>query len=157
MHCEKDDKNIYDETVDTSKELSIQKAVAIFMDNMEADKPKVKRPDINPRKGIIQIIITIGLLCILCAVSYLLNISLLYSFAVAAVIVILNIKRAIIWSILIYQKYAPERVRASCVFTPTCSEYMMTAIKKYGLVKGFIKGIKRLLRCHPPNGGTDIP
>ncbi|HED38166.1 MAG TPA: membrane protein insertion efficiency factor YidD [Ignavibacteria bacterium] len=40
--------------------------------------------------------------------------------------------------------------RASvCVFYPTCSIYTIDAIKKYGVVKGFILGIKRISRCHP--------
>jgi putative component of membrane protein insertase Oxa1/YidC/SpoIIIJ protein YidD len=34
---------------------------------------------------------------------------------------------------------------------------MILAIKKYGIIKGIYKGIKRLLRCHSPNGGIDYP
>lgn len=37
----------------------------------------------------------------------------------------------------------------SCVFYPTCSEYMKQSITKYGVLKGGIKGIYRILRCHP--------
>ena len=47
--------------------------------------------------------------------------------------------------------------RLKCVFEPSCSEYMILAVNKYGLVRGVIKGIRRLLRCHPPNGGKDYP
>ena len=36
-----------------------------------------------------------------------------------------------------------------CRFTPTCSEYMIEALKKYGTIKGLHLGIKRILRCHP--------
>lgn len=36
-----------------------------------------------------------------------------------------------------------------CVFYPTCSDYMIEAIKKYGVFKGFLLGIKRIFRCHP--------
>jgi len=43
-----------------------------------------------------------------------------------------------------------------CKFYPTCSEYMMQAIEKYGAVKGFIKGFFRFLRCNPfSKGGYD--
>lgn len=43
-----------------------------------------------------------------------------------------------------------------CKFYPSCSEYMMQAIEKYGCVKGVFLGIKRLLRCHPfAKGGYD--
>lgn len=59
--------------------------------------------------------------------------------------------------VLIYKAFAPLEVRARCRFEPTCSTYMIMAIKKYGLLIGVIKGIKRLLRCRPPNGGEDYP
>ena len=43
-----------------------------------------------------------------------------------------------------------------CKFYPSCSEYMMQAIEKYGCIKGIFLGVKRLLRCHPfANGGYD--
>jgi putative membrane protein insertion efficiency factor len=73
------------------------------------------------------------------------------------IIIILTSKKNIINLILLYQKYAPEKIRMSCLFEPTCSEYMILAIKKYGIIKGIYKGIKRLLRCHSPNGGIDYP
>lgn len=45
---------------------------------------------------------------------------------------------------------------ATCRFTPTCSEYMLLAIKKHGL-KGLWLGIKRILRCHPWGGSGYDP
>jgi putative membrane protein insertion efficiency factor len=36
-----------------------------------------------------------------------------------------------------------------CRFTPTCSNYMIQAIEKKGLIKGFFLGISRLSKCHP--------
>lgn len=36
-----------------------------------------------------------------------------------------------------------------CRFTPTCSNYMIEAIEKKGLIKGFFLGVCRLLKCHP--------
>ncbi|MBQ6736713.1 MAG: membrane protein insertion efficiency factor YidD [Alphaproteobacteria bacterium] len=42
--------------------------------------------------------------------------------------------------------------RAVCRFTPTCSEYAKTAILRYGLVRGGIMGIRRILRCRPGGG-----
>jgi len=38
---------------------------------------------------------------------------------------------------------------AACRYTPTCSDYMLQAIQKYGAAKGTWIGIKRLSRCHP--------
>lgn len=66
-------------------------------------------------------------------------------------------KNFIIGMVLLYKAYAPLEVRAKCRFEPTCSTYMIMALKKYGLIIGLIKGIGRLIRCKPPNGGEDYP
>lgn len=43
-----------------------------------------------------------------------------------------------------------------CKYRPTCSEYMMQAIDKYGFIKGFSMGLWRFLRCNPfSKGGYD--
>ena len=59
--------------------------------------------------------------------------------------------------ILMYKAFAPKKMRDRCRFEPTCSTYMIMAINKYGLIRGVVKGIKRILRCKPPNGGIDYP
>ena len=66
------------------------------------------------------------------------------------------LKRAIVWFVHLYQHCAPDSIRLRCVFEPSCSEYMILAVYKYGAFIGLFKGIKRLLRCHPP-GGVDYP
>jgi len=44
-----------------------------------------------------------------------------------------------------------------CRYYPTCSVYMYQAVDKYGVKKGMLMGIKRLLRCHPwSSGGVDM-
>lgn len=44
----------------------------------------------------------------------------------------------------------------ACRFYPTCSEYSLQAIKKYGIFKGFYLSLKRVLRCNPySKGGYD--
>jgi uncharacterized protein len=44
----------------------------------------------------------------------------------------------------------------ACRFTPTCSEYAMQAVEKYGVIKGTWLGAKRILRCQPfSKGGFD--
>jgi len=63
----------------------------------------------------------------------------------------------IISFILLYQKIAPMSVRSACRFEPSCSNYMIIAIRKYGVIKGIDLGIQRLKRCHVPNGGYDYP
>jgi hypothetical protein len=43
-----------------------------------------------------------------------------------------------------------------CRFYPTCSVYAIDALRRYGLVKGLLLSVKRILRCHPfCNGGYD--
>ena len=45
----------------------------------------------------------------------------------------------------------------SCRYLPTCSEYSIEALKTYGLIKGSLKSLKRILSCHPIKflGGGD--
>ena len=66
------------------------------------------------------------------------------------------LRRLLIWLITLYQAKAKLETRLKCCYEPSCSEYAILAIKKYGAVKGSIKAIKRLKRCHPP-GGIDYP
>lgn len=43
-----------------------------------------------------------------------------------------------------------------CKYHPTCSEYMMQAVEKYGVIKGGLLGTKRILKCNPfSKGGYD--
>lgn len=66
-------------------------------------------------------------------------------------------KKACIWLVHLYQRFASDEIRLACVFEPSCSEYMIMAIEKYGTIRGIIKGWRRLMRCHPPNHGKDYP
>jgi len=46
----------------------------------------------------------------------------------------------------------------TCRFTPTCSSYFIHAVRKYGAVRGSVKGVWRICRCHPfSRGGFDPP
>lgn len=58
------------------------------------------------------------------------------------------IKKLFIYLIRAYQ-ITPLHAHSMCRFTPTCSEYMCEAIEKYGVFKGIVLGIKRILKCHP--------
>lgn len=71
--------------------------------------------------------------------------------------IVIKLKKIIVWLVLFYQRYAKDEIRQRCVFTPSCSQYMILAVKKYGAVRGVIKGIKRIKRCHLPNFGEDYP
>lgn len=123
----------------------------------EIEKEEIRRPDIEPFNGIRKIMLCLLFFGVLFLILRYWNISIFYSLPVIGLFIFFNAKRTVIWLVLLYQKYAPVKVRAACLFTPSCSEYMILAIQKYGLLKGLIKGIGRLLRCHSPNGGEDYP
>lgn len=75
-------------------------------------------------------------------------------------------KKAIIFGINVYKKASngfraagfPLLVTGDCKFQPTCSEYAISAINKYGSYKGSLMSFKRILKCHPfSKGGVDLP
>ena len=48
-----------------------------------------------------------------------------------------------------YQRYISPNTKPSCRFLPTCSNYALEAIQKYGALKGGWLALKRLMRCNP--------
>ena len=57
-----------------------------------------------------------------------------------------------------YQKLISPLLGRTCRFHPSCSEYFVQAVTKYGLLVGGCKGMRRITRCHPWNpGGYDPP
>ncbi len=54
--------------------------------------------------------------------------------------------------IKIYQRIISPLLGPKCRFTPTCSQYGVEALKKYGIFKGTWLTIKRIARCHPWGG-----
>jgi len=65
-------------------------------------------------------------------------------------------KYILVYLIKIYRLLISPIFPSSCRFTPTCSQYSIEAIKKYGVIKGGILSVKRISRCHPLNpGGYD--
>ncbi len=61
--------------------------------------------------------------------------------------------------IKMYQKILSPILGRRCRFYPTCSQYAIIAIKRYGPIKGGILTIKRILKCHPghPGGFDPVP
>lgn len=66
-------------------------------------------------------------------------------------------KKILIQLIKLYRNYiSPLKGRPTCIYVPTCSQYAIEAIEKYGVVKGSYLAVKRILRCHPfHKGGYD--
>lgn len=55
-----------------------------------------------------------------------------------------------------YKKNVSPALPNQCIYTPSCSSYTYQAIEKYGLIRGVLKGIRRILRCNPlAKGGFD--
>lgn len=57
-------------------------------------------------------------------------------------------KKILIAMVRGYQKWISPIFPPSCRFQPTCSNYMIQAIERFG-VKGVLMGVARILRCHP--------
>lgn len=65
-------------------------------------------------------------------------------------------KEMALFLIRCYQKYISPLKPPTCRFVPTCSEYALLAIEKYGVVRGCYLALRRILRCHPFHpGGYD--
>lgn len=153
------------------EEFDVGGAPVVFSDKKLPPKNPLHRPNISFKKFIVSIsgfLIMNVLSVTFCELflSELLSkyiyldqkvITFLVTIIASCIYLLLIMKRAIIWLIHVYQHYAPDRVRLKCVFEPSCSEYMLLSIKKYGTFVGVFKGCLRLLRCHPPNGGKDYP
>ena len=59
--------------------------------------------------------------------------------------------------IKLYQILLSPLLGQSCRYHPTCSQYAVEAIEKYGPIKGMWLGIKRIARCHPWGGSGHDP
>ena len=58
-------------------------------------------------------------------------------------------KNLMIKVIRLYQKYLSPLKQSRCPFIPTCSQYGIEAIEKYGALKGGLLALWRILRCNP--------
>ena len=85
------------------------------------------------------------------------SVHILIPLAAAILLTYLFLKNLLIGLVLFYKAFAPMSLRDRCRFEPSCSTYMIMALKKYGALVGFCKGLRRISRCHEPNGGVDLP
>lgn len=66
------------------------------------------------------------------------------------------LSKLLIYLVRFYQKFISPLKGPTCRFYPTCSQYSIEAIRKYGALKGIYLTIRRLLKCHPfHSGGYD--
>lgn len=65
-------------------------------------------------------------------------------------------RKAVIGALRCYKRFLSPLLPSACRFHPTCSDYMLEAVDRYGAARGVGMGLKRLLRCHPfCEGGFD--
>lgn len=142
--------------------LDEQIIVARVKQSLEEQKRIVIRPKAKVWKDVFLILSLIVIVSVtMISIRLLTDISnLIFALMLILITIVFFVvlgKKLLLTIITLYQKYAPETVRASCLFEPCCSEYMRISVIKYGAIMGFIKGIKRILRCRYPNGGIDEP
>lgn len=69
------------------------------------------------------------------------------------------LKTIVLAIIHFYQRFISPLFPPSCRYTPTCSQYTVQAVQRFGGVKGSLMGIARILRCNPfvPGGEDPVP
>ncbi|WP_144743636.1 membrane protein insertion efficiency factor YidD [Enorma burkinafasonensis] len=66
------------------------------------------------------------------------------------------VRRVLVAPIRFYQRCISPLLPAACIYRPTCSQYAIQAIERYGAVKGLLLAARRILRCNPfHSGGYD--
>ena len=119
------------------------------------------RPKLNFLRVLPLMLVTLLVSVIIALAFYFTINSLIVSFLSGSIflliMVLVHIKYVVIWLVKVYQRFAPEKVRNKCRYEPSCSNYMILAIEKYGFWKGFTKGFVRWTHCKPPYGGHDEP
>lgn len=137
----------------------------LFSDPDDPTSPNYKRKLVRPKihfvrillNCIIPLLVTFGLYYLLSELGVHGTYANLIAFAALCVYVFIRLKSIIICMVRIYQRFAPDSIRNKCRFEPSCSQYMILSLQKYGLFKGLHKGICRLKRCNIHNGGFDEP
>ena len=65
-------------------------------------------------------------------------------------------KKLVLAALRFYKRYVSPGLPPACRYTPTCSEYAVEAVERYGVLKGGALAVRRVLSCHPlSKGGYD--
>ena len=65
-------------------------------------------------------------------------------------------RKGLVVLIRLYQKIRPSSTRGCCKYIPTCSQYGIEAVERFGCIKGGLLAVWRILRCNPfSRGGYD--
>lgn len=141
--------------------------LGVYFDSARSDprSPLYERKLVKPKLHIFRVLFFLLAVSVLTAgifVSvFLCSGSVLHSVLLSAlfllVVFICFAKNIVIWLVKLYQNIAPAKVRNKCRFEPSCSQYMILSLEKYGFCKGLRKGFARWRKCKPPNGGIDYP
>lgn len=105
----------------------------------------------------LKFLIILTIYVLFCIAFKIIRLNNIYLVFLSVTYIILNFKNLVILLIKIYQHTAPISIRSKCRFEPSCSNYMLICLKKYGLICGLKKGVKRLKRCNVSDGGYDYP
>ncbi|MCF7940815.1 MAG: membrane protein insertion efficiency factor YidD [Spirochaetia bacterium] len=68
-----------------------------------------------------------------------------------------GLRYLVIAPILLYRHIISPMIPSRCIYSPSCSEYSIEAIKRHGVLKGLILGSFRIGRCHSMFTGGDDP
>lgn len=155
------------ETIISEEQLGDAEAIAKALFDDENDprsasyERKLARPSIRWSRVILYLLAPIAAAFLIIVLCRHFKLKAAYSAVIVSAVLlayfIATLNRAVVCAIKIYQRYAPDRIRNKCRFEPSCSEYMILAIGKHGLIKGVIMGFRRLSRCNTSGGGFDYP
>lgn len=66
-------------------------------------------------------------------------------------------RELVIGVLRLYKRWLSPLLPMACRYRPTCSEYMLEAVQRYGVARGLSMGLGRLFRCHPFHAGGYDP
>ena len=148
-----------DEEDDNSGRVKVMAAPVVYSTGFVRPYNPLRRPKIKYKNFILTLILfATGLsIAIILGSVYFKPYTAYICIAFSLLFILFVGKKAVIWLVHFYQAKASDDTRLRCRFEPSCSEYMIKSVTKYGFIKGTLKGIRRVIRCKAPNGGIDYP